>query len=75
MMKTYLEVMISSNGAKASDITSKLIEMGFETGYGQHDFVYTWKKDVVMSQLLHFIDQVQEKLKDANVFLKFQTIS
>lgn len=73
-MKTYVEVIISSEGDKASSITSKLIEMGFETGYGQHDFIYTWKKEVVLPQLLHFIDTVQEKLKGTHVMLKFETV-
>jgi hypothetical protein len=73
-MKTYLEVTVSSEGEKASVITSKLIEMGFETGYGQHDFIYKWKKDVVLSQLLYFIDQVQERLKGSHVLLKFETV-
>ena len=73
-MKTYLELTLSSDGEKASVITSKLIDIGFKPGYGQHDFVYEWKKDVVMSQLLYFIDQVQDKLKDSKVLLKFQTI-
>ena len=73
-MKTYLTVSVSSEGEKASVITSKLIEMGFETGYGKHDFIYTWKKDVVISQVLHFIDQVQNKLKGSQTLLKFETI-
>jgi len=73
-METQLEVIVSSDGEKASVITSKLIEMGFEPGYGQHDFVYIWKKDVVLSQLLHFIDQVQDKLRGCQVLLQFETI-
>lgn len=74
VMKTYLEIMVNSDGEKASVITEKLLEMGFESGFGQHDFVYNWKKEVVMSQLLFFIDQVQHKLEGCNVLLNFQTI-
>ena len=73
-MKTYLEVILSSEWEKASIVTERLLDMGFESGFGQHDFVYNWKKEVVMSQLLYFIDQVQHKLKGCNVSLKFQTI-
>ena len=73
-MKTYLEITLLSDGEKASAITSKLIENWFQPGIGQHDFVYEWKKDVLMPQLLHFIDHVQEKLKDSKILLKFQTI-
>jgi hypothetical protein len=73
-MKTYLEVTVSSDGEKASIITSKLIEIGFETGYGQHDFIYNWKKEPVLPELLKFIDQIQGKLKGSNVLLKFETV-
>ena len=73
-MKTYLEIILSSEGEKASVITSKLVELGFEPGYGQNDFVYTWKKEVVLSKVLYFIDSVQDKLKGSKVYLKFQTI-
>jgi len=43
-MKTYVEVIISTEGEKASVITDIFFEMGFKTTFGQHDFVYNWKK-------------------------------
>ena len=38
-MKTYVEVMVSADGEKASVITERLIEMGLKPTIGEHDFV------------------------------------
>jgi hypothetical protein len=43
-MKTYVEIIVSTEGEKASIITDKFFEMGFKTTFGEHDFVFNWKK-------------------------------
>ncbi|MGF3555206.1 MAG: hypothetical protein ACQXXF_08105 [Thermoplasmatota archaeon] len=72
-MKTYVEVYVSSNGEKASIITEKLLELGLKPTIGEHDFVYTWKEDVVLNEVLKFVDNIQSSLKNSGAMLKFST--
>ena len=73
-MKTYVEVMVSTEGEKASIITDLLFDIGFKTTFGQHDFVYNWKNSVTLPEVLKFIDNVQQKLNGTKALLKFSTI-
>jgi len=73
-MKTYVEVLVSSEGGKASEITAIFKELGFDTAFGDHDFVYNWKEKAGMEQVLTFIDHVQGRLKGMGVTLNFSTI-
>ena len=73
-MKTYVEVIVSTEGEKASVITEKFFQMGFKTTFGEHDFVFSWKKKVTLSEVLRFVDNVQQKLNGTGAMLKFTTI-
>lgn len=73
-MKTYVEVIVSTEGEKASVITDKFFEMGFKTTFGEHDFVFYWKKNVTLPEVLRFVDNVQQKLNGTGAMLKFTTI-
>ncbi|UCD14350.1 MAG: hypothetical protein JSW60_02745 [Thermoplasmatales archaeon] len=73
-MKTYVEVLVSADGEKASVITERLIEMGLKPTIGEHDFVYNWKDTVSVSEVLNFVDRVQSKLKGTGAILNFSTI-
>jgi hypothetical protein len=73
-MKTYVEVLVSADGEKASVITERLLDMGLKSAIGEHDFVYRWKGDVVLAEVLRFVDQVQLRLKGTGAILKFTTI-
>ncbi len=73
-MKTYVEVFISPDGEKASAITEKFKKLGFVPSFGEHDFVYNWKEDVPINDVLAFVDKVQSKLYDTGTILKFTTI-
>jgi len=73
-LKTYLSVLVSADGEKASEITKILRSLGFETTMGSYDFVYNWKKDIVYSDVESFIDNVQSKLKGMNVRFNITTI-
>ena len=74
-MKTYLSIMISSEGSLASEITEKLRNLGFETSLGSHDFVYTWKdKEIVPNDVIKFVDKVQTQLKGMGVRFSTTTI-
>ncbi|MCK4902217.1 MAG: hypothetical protein KAS76_02585 [Thermoplasmatales archaeon] len=73
-MKTYIEVLISADGEKASLISEKLFDMGLKPSFGEHDFVYNWKDEVVLPEVLNFADRIQSKLKGTGAILKFTTI-
>jgi formylmethanofuran dehydrogenase subunit C len=70
-MKTYVEVFVSSEGEKASVILRMLTEMGLKPAFGEQDFVYHWKKKVVLPEILKFVDDIQTKLKGTGALLKF----
>lgn len=72
-MKTYVEVYVSTEGEKASVITEKLLELGLKPTIGEHDFEYTWKENVVLNEVLKFVDHIQSKLKGFKAILKFST--
>ncbi len=73
-MNTYVEVIVSTEGEKASVIAEKLFEMGLKTTIGEHDFVYRWKENTVLPEVLKFIDSVQSRLAGSKALLKFTTI-
>ena len=67
-MKTYMSIMISSDGSLASEITDILTDLGFKTHFGSHDFVYDWKdQQVTISDVQKFIDEVQNELRGMDV--------
>lgn len=73
-MKTYVEVYVSADGGKASEITQKLYEIGLEPSFGEHDFEYKWKDRVTLPEILRLVDNIQSKLKGTGTILKFATI-
>ncbi len=74
-MKTYVTVSLHSEGGKASLVSQKLKDLGFDTTFGTHDFVYDWKdKDVSPSEIILFADQIQTKLEGMNVRLNITTV-
>ena len=75
-MKTFVTVTLNSDGGLASDVTATLMDMGFNSTLGSHDFVYDWKdKDIAPSQVIDLVDKVQKKLKGMNVLLQFATVN
>ena len=72
-MKTYVEVYVNTDGEAASKITETFKELGFESSFGEHDFVYTWKEDVTIPNLIDFVDKVQARLKGTGALLHFTT--
>ena len=74
-LKTYISIFLSTEGDRASNITEKLTNMGFETTLGSHDFVYDWKnKEVTPTEVINFVDKVQNHLKGTNVRFNISTI-
>lgn len=75
-MKTYISLMISSEGSLASEISEILEDLGFRTTFGSHDFSYDWKKnEVPHSEVKSFIDNVQDQLKGKNVKFNITTLN
>jgi uncharacterized protein involved in tolerance to divalent cations len=72
-METYIDVYISSDGVKSSEILKKLVEMGLKPSLGKHDFIYDWKGIVSIEEEIELIDKIQDKLKGTGVILKFKT--
>ena len=73
-MKTYVEIFHSADGEKVSIIFNKMKDLGFKPALGEHDFVYVWKKNVVITEVIDFLDNVVIKLKGTGAILKFTTI-
>ena len=73
-METYVDVYISADGEKASQIFNKLSQMELKYYIGEHDFVYDWKGIVTIDDELKLVDKIQSKLKGTGAFLKFTTI-
>ena len=73
-MKTYVEILHSVEGEKASVVFDIIAGLGLKPSFGQHDFVYHWKKDVTIPEIIQFLDRMISKLKGTGVILKFSTI-
>ena len=73
-MKTYLVVWFSSSGSKPSDITERLLSMGFRPIEGYYDYVYEWGQNADVKEILKIGDQVQHTLKDSGALFKLETV-
>lgn len=73
-MKTYLMIFFNSEGARPSEVTSRLLSLGFKPTTGNYDYVYDWgnKKDV--KEVIKFGDRIHETLKGYQVLFKMETI-
>jgi len=73
-METYIDLLLNTEGEKASVVFKKLTDIGLKFHIGEHDFVHDWKKIASISEQLSLADKIQEKLKGTGVLLKFTTI-
>ena len=74
-MKTYLIVWFNSEGAKPSDITERLLSMGFRPMEGEYDYIYNWDSQANIDDIIKIGDQVQHTLKGSGALFKLETIS
>ena len=73
-MKTYLTLMLYSEGANPIEIVERLRSLGFEPVTGVHDHVYNWgKKKIQLEDILQIACSVHETLKGLKVFYKLET--
>jgi len=74
-MKTYLQILVNSEGSPPSEIKSILLNMGFKATKGNYDFVYEWNEESVsIEELIWFADKVHSALKDSKVYFSIETI-
>jgi hypothetical protein len=69
---TYMEVSLSSEGVKPTELTSRLREHGWRPVYGRYDYAYKWDqnwghKDSNIQEFFEFINKWHEILKGYNV--------
>ena len=74
-MKTYLIIWVNSEGGKPSDISDRLLSMGFQPVEGEYDYCYHWDSRADVDDIIKFGDQVQNTLRGSGVLFKLETIS
>ncbi|MDH5450497.1 MAG: hypothetical protein OEX77_06305 [Candidatus Bathyarchaeota archaeon] len=73
-MRTYLKVWYNSEGANPVVVAQKLNNMGFKAIKGQFDYVYDWRKEVELEDILQIMTAVHETLKGSKVSYKMETM-
>lgn len=74
MLKTYLTLWFSSEGAEPTKVAERLQGMGFKPITGQYDHVYDWKDTVALDQILKLCTSVHQTLKGMHVLYKIETV-
>ncbi len=73
-MKTYLVVMFNSDGAKPTEVTKRLLGLGFRPVRGNYDYVYEWDKRARTDDVIRFGDKVQLTLQGLGVMFRLETV-
>lgn len=73
-MKTYLVVWFSSDGSPVTEVTERLMSMGFRPMSGNYDYVYDWSKKASMDDMMTIGGKVQETLRGCGVTFKLETV-
>jgi len=73
-VKTYLTLILYSEGANPIEIVDRLRSLGFEPITGVHDHVYDWgRRRVELEDILQIASSVHETLKGLKVFYRLET--
>ncbi len=73
-MKTYITIMFTSEGAKPSEVKSRLMGLGFKAMRGSYDFFYEWEREPDIETLLDFADRIHTALEGMNVMFSLETV-
>lgn len=73
-MKSYLMVWFNSEGGRPSEVTQRLMSMGFKPIKGSYDYVYEWDDRVNVDEILRIGDKIQLTLKGLDVMFKLETV-
>ena len=72
-MKSYLVLWFNSEGKKSSEITKRLMAMGFRPTQGNFDYEYNWRRNPAIEEVFSLSDKVQESLHGCNVYFKVES--
>ncbi|CAD7770478.1 hypothetical protein FHEFKHOI_00827 [Candidatus Methanoperedenaceae archaeon GB50] len=67
-------VWFNSEGGRPSEVTQRLMSMGFKPIQGAYDYVYEWESSVDVEEILRFGDRVQMTLSGLGVLFKLETL-
>ncbi len=73
-MKSYLTIWFNSDGASPTEITERLMSMGFQPQKGEYDYVYNWGSQPHTEDALNLANQVHATLKGCNALFKIETL-
>lgn len=73
VVKTYLTVWFSSEGAGPIEVVERLRSLGFRPLRGYHDHIYDWNRKVELEDILQLTDKIHETLKGLHVLYKIET--
>ena len=73
-METYLRVTFHSDGARPSEVSTRLEQAGFVPTQGNYDFVYDWNGSVSRAQLIDLYDEVSRLLRGYGVLVELETV-
>jgi len=73
-MKSFLTVWFNSDGASPTEITERLMGMGFKPQKGEYDYVYDWPAQPKTEDALDLANKVQATLQGCNVLFKVETL-
>jgi len=73
IVKTYLTIWFSSEGAGPVEVVMRLRSLGFKPMRGYHDHIYDWNRKVELDEILQLTDKIHETLKGLNVLYKIET--
>ena len=74
VLKTYLTIWFTSEGAHPSIVVQRLRAMGFKPIKGYYDHVYDWKKEVTIDDVFQLSDTLYETLRGLKVMYKIETL-
>lgn len=72
-MKTYLLVFHSSEGATPSEVVERIKSVGFKVMKGYYDFVYEWREQQSIDEVVKIADVLHSVLKGTGTSFKLET--
>ncbi|MCI4340744.1 MAG: hypothetical protein L3J73_05730 [Thermoplasmata archaeon] len=73
MLKTYLLLQLSSEGAPLSEIADTLEDLGMRPHRDGYDFIYEWGRPATVRESLEFADRLQEALRGKKVYFRVES--
>lgn len=73
-MRTYVRIIFNTEGATPEEVIAKMREIGFEESFGMHDFVYKWKSNVTLQEVVSMISRMHKALKGTHLNYEVTTV-